>query len=1278
MKYGKRMIAILLAAVLTVGTLPQAALAEEPTETTAVCTEPVETVQIPETTAETAAPETTGSTEESVPETRPETAPAATEESVPEPTGETAAETMGETVPETTGETVPETTAETEPEALLYGLAGLPEDYVLSEEELADKADMISHQVAQQTAALTEGEQYEKNTILVWAETEEIAQVYAEAFSAELLSWQDGLAALKLNGVSVVEALIAAQESDRLPAAYPNHIAVLPPDEAEGTEDSGIALFSDDIPQTQTWRSWLDNTADPDTLLKNPASGSYQYMHDTVDSYAAWGVTTGKGVTVAILDSGVMANHEDLPNVTRIEVLYEDKRLGLIGLGLDDAIGHGTHVAGIIGAAMGNGKGGAGIAPGVKLLSLRITNDKGSSTDAKLICGLQAAVKAGAQIVNISLGGPAYSAVFQKAINEATEAGVTVVAAMGNDGTNCLNYPAGYDNVIGVVSVDRTNNRASGSSYGTWGDVAAPGADIWSTYYNGSYWPKSGTSMASPVVAGVAALYKSVHPDATPAQITARLKATAAKGDSDLGAGIVNAAAALSEKPGIPTVEIRSGETGKVLSHSDGGTLSAPWDGQLCLTGTGRFLLYTLDGKTPGIREGQIVCGQRYNGPISLAPYTGQTLTVKAMAVGDGGLAGTVLTCRIQVKKGTEIGSVTVSGPRELLAGKTGEFQANVTGVNPEAPVEQAVTWQISNRSENMAKASVNASTGRLTTPKLSAGDEGWVEVTAESKVGQVSSEPFRVTVKALNPVAKISLSETKVSCYTGNTAALTVTMLDSKGNPVSPEVLWSSSKPQVATVENGVVTALVKGTAVITCKALDGSGKTAKCTVTVTQGVESLTITGPASVAPGGSAAFRAQVSPRGAVNRLTWSVVEGPAGTRITNGRLYIPANAPTGEPITISARPPEGGGTGAEYTLRVAPKCASVHTYLAGESGYVPVTEGYDWAGNLTGLTLYSVTPARYSSRKDSAPLGATPMDAKGNYVDNESCIRWSSSNPSVASVTANGFVQAHKAGTAKITAAAQDGSNKKRIITVKVENPVSKIALSTSAPRGRMLITPLLAAGKSVSHKVTFAETYGKPTNQKITWSWELWARKGSERWNLTEDFSRYIGLTTSGRLSIRANASSLIRDYIEAGKNLELTVIAQSQESGKAQDSITYLLVPPATKLYVAANRKTVGIEPGGTRETVFYSDQFARSMGSYSASNFVYTSSNPKVASVPAAVTMGKVTRYTGYSYGNDGWFSLQIHSTQTGTAKITIRTTDGTNRSCTITVRSTPKKEPS
>ena len=1240
MNYGKRIIAALLAAALMVGALPLTALAEEGTEPTQAVTEPVETISaptVPETTAETTVPETT----ETVGETQPETTPETTPESIPE------------TVPETTGEPIPETTAETEPEVLPYGLAGLPEDYILSEEELAGKADMAAHQVAQQTAALTEGTQYEKDVLLVWAETEETAEIYAAAFSAELLSWQEGLGTLGLRGVSVAEALAAAQASDRLPAAYPNHIAVLPPEETEGTADSGLALFSDDLPQTQTWRSWLDNTENPDKLLQNPTALNYQYAHDTVDSYAAWGVTTGKGVTVAILDSGVMANHEDLPNVERIEVFYKDASLGL-----DDAKGHGTHVAGIIGAAMGNGVGGAGIAPGVKLLSLRITNDQGSSTDSKLICGLQAAVNAGAQIVNISLGGPGYSAVFQKAINEATEAGVTVVAAMGNDGTNCLNYPAGYDNVISVVSVDRTGSRASSSTYGTWADVAAPGAGIYSTTKGGSYGSNSGTSMASPVVTGVAALYQSVHPDATPAQITARLKATATKGGSDLGAGIVNAAAALSEKPGTPSAEIRNGETGEVLSQSTGGTLSAPWNGRLCLTGTrgDDYILYTLDGKTPGIREGQVISGQRYTQPISLAPYVGQTLTVKAMEVNGLGMAGSVLTCRIQVQKGTEIGSITVSGPTELLAGKTGEFQAKVTGVNPEAPVEQAVTWHLTGWSDNMVKASIHASTGKLTTPKLSAGDEGWVELIAISKNRQVYSSIFRVMVKALNPVAKISLSATKISCYTGNTAALSVTMLDSKGAPVSPEVLWSSSKPQVATVEDGVVTALAKGSTTITCKALDGSGKAAKCTVTVAQAVESLTVTGPASVAPGGSAVLKAQVSPKGAVNRLTWSVVEGPEGTRITGNKLYVPADALIGETVTVSAQPPEGGGTGARYTLRVAPKCASVHTSIPWNSSYAPLSESYDRKDNLTGLTLYSVQPGEYTKRKDCVSLGADPMDAKGNALDNEGCIRWSSSNPSVVSVTENGFVQAHKAGTAKITAAAQDGSNKKQTITVKVTNPVSTIALASSAPQGTMLPYPLLAAGKSVSHKVIFADTYGKPTNQKVTWSWDAG--------DYTEELSRYVGLSSGGRLSIRSNAVNLIREYTQEGKTLRLTVTAQSQDLCGTSATVTYILVSPATRLYVPTKLKTVSIEPGRSREIVFYSDQFAQSRGS----NFVFTSSNPKVASV--------IGGSSGSGAGEDGCFTLKFYSGQIGTAKITVKTIDGTNRSCTVTVRSAPKKE--
>lgn len=1253
----RKVLSLILAALLVLSSLPSSASAEEILERIPADSLPAEAF-LPETTeaalpTEAAVSPTADTTEPQAPETSP-----ATEETVPGIPEETVTATTEVTIPEVTEKTVPETRPE---ETLACGLAGLPADYILSSQELADKQQMVQHQVAQQTAALEEGTQYEPGVLLAWAADAETAALYADAFCARLQSWCDGLAILKLDGLTVVEALTAAQSEDRLPAVYPNHTVTLSPEIEEAPGNAlRIQSAAEQVPQPQSWSAWRESTENPDPYLKDPTADSYQYMHDPVDTYAAWGVTTGKGVTVAVLDTGV-AEHPDLPNVERVSVN---------GLGVEDIQGHGTHVAGIIAAAMGNGIGGAGIAPDARILSLRVMTNSGAIYDSTLIAGLQAAVKNGADIANISLGGLGYNATLQKAIDQAAAQGLTIVAAMGNDGTNCLNYPAGYDNVIAVVATDRTNTRHSGSSYGTWADVAAPGKDIMSTLYTGGYGTKTGTSMAAPVVAGVAALYQSIHPAATPSQITARLKATATKGGSDLGAGIVNAAKMLSEKPGTPTAALRDGESDALLALSTGKTLTAPWDSVLTLTGNGDtsdYILYTLDGTTPGIRSGQVTRGQRYTAPISLAAYSGQTLTVKAMQVNGLGMAGSVVTCRIQVSKGTDSERVTVTGPTRLLAGKTGEFRAAVFAYDPAEPVDQRVTWRILDASENLSKAKINPTTGKLTTPKLSAGDSGWVEVQAVAAAGGIASQPFRVCVEQLNPVAKMTLSSGKVSCYTAQTFLLTVKMLDGKGNEISPEVSWSSSNTKVAAVENGRVYALSKGSAAITCKALDGSGKSVKCTVSVQQSVESLTITGQASVAPGSSAVFRASPSPANAVNRFTWSVASGPAGTRMVGSRLYIPADAAPGETVVIAARPPEGAGSGAEYQVTIAPKCAAVRLEIAGDYGYVPVSQTRDRSGKLTRLTLYSVQPAQtlpgYHGRQDSVRLIADPVDRTGVYLGNTGCIRWSSSNASVASVDDTGLVQVHRAGTAKITAAAMDGSGKKQSVTVSVTNPVSTISLSSSAPKSRMqLAQNLLAAGKSVTHKVQFAETYGKPANRRLAWYWQAADSRGND---CTALLVPYISLSSGGKLSISGRALETIRSYVQAENPLKLTVTAQSQDLSGAEASFTYCLVPPAAKLYVERSFSTLGNYPGKTREVKFYCDQFRQGR----VSNFVITSSNPAVASVSSGSTAVGVSANPS-SPGQDGWYSLLIYSTQPGTAKITVKTTDGTNKSCTITVR--------
>lgn len=1276
MKKGTRIWSLLLAAALTLSYIPAAAGAEE-----------ADIAQTEATVAETTLPEP--------PETEPATV--STEEPAGEPTpGETAA---AETVPEETAAgTTPateETTAPTEPvqiteptestepteettgEPLLYGLTGLPEDYVLSRQELADKQEMAEQRVAQNTAALTAGMNYEEGVLLVKADSRQQAACYAAAFSAELVHYRSGMAKLRLTTATVVQALEAAQAEDMpLPAAYPNHITMVEPDyPAEAEASRTMRTMSSDLPQRQSWQTWVGGMSNPDTALSNPGATTYQYMHDVVDSYAAWGVTTGSGVTVAVLDTGVDADHPDLHDVQRLEVT--DGAGNALGLGTQDTSGHGTHVAGIIAATMDNGRNGAGIAPDARILSFRVMDSRGYIYDEYLIAGIYDAVAAGAQVINISIGGMGYNQLTQDAVDDAAAAGVTIVASMGNDGTNCLNYPAGYRNVIGVVATDRTNTRANYSSYGTWADVAAPGSRIYSTYKNEGFLSMSGTSMATPVVTGVVALYKSVYPNATPAQVTARLKATATKGSSDLGAGIVNAANMLSAKPAAPAFTISDSGTGQTLATSAKTSVTVPCESVLTLSieacqDKNEYILYTLDGTTPSVRSGAVANGIHYTGPVDLSGFSGKTLNLRAVQVNGLGMTGNVLMRKIQVQPGVHIARVDITGPGRLQAGKTGEFRAEVVSAVEGQSVSQSVRWRISDRSGNMLAAKLDANTGKLTTPKLSASEgSGWVDIVAQCAGGEAESQPFRVLVEALDPVAKISLSKTKLSCYTGNTVTLGVTMRTARGETSDSDVRWSSSNTSVASVdENGVVTARKKGSATITCKALDGSGKYARCSVTVQQGITRLTISGLRSIAPGSSTTLKVSVYPSTASKKVTWSV-QGPAGVTISSGgTLKVAAGTALGEEIVVTAKPPAGAGEAAEYHLTIAPKCYSVRTYLTGDlgeaDGYTPIGESYDRSGKLTGITLYSVDPAAelsgYPGKQDVAWVGAAPCARDGSFLDNDGCILWSSSNTSVASVDQQGRITAHKAGTATIYASAKDGSSKKASVTVKVLNPVSSFALSSSAPKGYNGLN-LLAAGKSVTLKPVFATTYGKPSNCSLSWSYGV---QDSDRVSHTADFADWISISSSGKLTVKSGAAAYIRSRLADGKRLTLTVTARSRDLTGPSVSQTFRLTAPTTSLKMETTR--VSNIAGGICQVRFYCDQYCEyKAGVGYESDFVITSSNPKVASVSQNFS-------NVYSTNADGWYTVKIYSAASGSAKLTIKTTDGTGKSCSVTVRAYEK----
>lgn len=218
-----------------------------------------------------------------------------------------------------------------------------------------------------------------------------------------------------------------------------------------------------------------------------------------VNAPAAWDYTQGDGVKVAVIDTGIDYNHPDLKAnyYGGYNVVKQNNDP------LDDQ-GHGTHVAGII-AAVKDSKGVVGVAPKAKLYSAKVLDSNGSGQYSWIIEGIQWAVDNKMQVINMSLGGPSGSDALKAAIEAAYKAGITIVCAAGND-SGPVNYPAKYDKAIAVSASDINNKIASFSSRGPEIDFIAPGVSIYSTYKGGVYKSLSGTSMASPHVAGLAAL----------------------------------------------------------------------------------------------------------------------------------------------------------------------------------------------------------------------------------------------------------------------------------------------------------------------------------------------------------------------------------------------------------------------------------------------------------------------------------------------------------------------------------------------------------------------------------------------------------------------------------------------------------------------------------------------------------------------------------------------------------------------------------------------------
>ncbi|MFJ2868595.1 type VII secretion-associated serine protease mycosin [Kitasatospora sp. NPDC087314] len=275
------------------------------------------------------------------------------------------------------------------------------------------------------------------------------------------------------------------------------------------------------------------------------------------------GRTTGAGVTVAVIDTGVDDQNPQLAGKV-VEgpslLVNRETKERIPGTSKDDPVGHGTKVAGIIAARRYDRTGFVGLAPDAMILSIRQNDSDGNGDVSTLVQAINEAIRAQAKVINISQdvrgAGTAGFGGYQElkaAVQAAEDNGIVVVASTGNDGKEGDTYPGAFPTVLAVGASDRNNERAPFSQYGSFVKVAAPGVDMLSTVPRGGQCVDNGTSFSAPYVSGLAALLVGAHPNWKPAQVRAWIEQTAQRTRRDpdqfIGWGVVDPVKAVTKAP---------------------------------------------------------------------------------------------------------------------------------------------------------------------------------------------------------------------------------------------------------------------------------------------------------------------------------------------------------------------------------------------------------------------------------------------------------------------------------------------------------------------------------------------------------------------------------------------------------------------------------------------------------------------------------------------------------------------------------------------------------
>ena len=1080
-KKVNQMLALVLAAVMMLGQPAQAIASEN---TTAIVEEEsaVEESSTEEENSTEQPTEEEGSTGQLTGEENSTEQPAEEENSTEQPTGEDSSTEQSATEENSTEEiTIEEVTAEevmtedvmtedvtTEESTESSALAATEEIQVkldrlgfktmsLSAEMILEKEELS--QVADSLRTMKAGEDYLENEVIYFAESQEEAEQIAECYGGTLSEYEYGIAVAEIQATVADAVSLAADAEIALPAVYPNIMYQINDGwetagiDTEDTESEDDGLIDEADVEHDEWldesKNELELPCEDEMLYATASNDPYfanQWHHTTMKTVEAWNASKGNDVTVAVIDTGVDYNHPDL----NANIVGHVSTLGY-GDGKDDH-GHGTHCAGLIAAVADNNIGVAGMAPNAKIYAVKALNKYGSGSTSNIAQGVRAATKQKVDVISMSLGGICWDQFFQKVINEATNKGIVVVAAAGNESTDQKAYPAAYNNVISVGATNQKNNFTDFSNYGSWVDIAAPGDEILSTlptdfkvsgvsYKADGYGYMSGTSMACPIVAGTVALMlgnnssmcanntkegankiattlvKSAQPDGANGDTDYWKKYPLADAEATVYAVDQNAA----EKPAI--------------SFS-----TTPTKNNVVLAGANQYfelktttphskIYYTLNGKKPTVKTGTLYTGRIY------MPYSGKIKIQAVTVVGSKTSKVFSKTYTFDVK--AERLTAANSGVMTVATGKSIQLAADIYPANTS---KQKLKWTSDDTTgmikvNNSGKVSCKAGAPENMTAKITAQTTDGSELKCEFTVKAVKDKVTKLTLNTDSLMMSAYAESSHMNGYVSS-----FKLVPTCAGVSTKQYLYKSSNTKVATVDrDGTIHAQGKGKANITVTANDGSGKKAVCKVTVVTPVFSL-YTYSSTGFSGGSSyipiAVGCSVKMITYVNNNSSDYRHVPSNKKldwssdndkvtVKNGTVRCAQDAQIGDTVKITVAANDGFGVYTTVTFKVFDKIEKM-TYQ-NKSSYSPknfkvgnyITDLYK-SGKLTAKTKNNTNDIYWNLRVET-----TNRDVVYRYYYYGTMI-----------------ITGTKPGTSKIIYTARDGSNTKFTINFNVAKASNK--------------------------------------------------------------------------------------------------------------------------------------------------------------------------------------------------------------------------------------------